>query len=199
MNITLFIGSGFIIFIAARQGIAYIPQAINANQALLNYPQVKPIDTILARFIQSIWLHAIASILMLTSLWWLFDLSPPFPDPLLCIEVIGITMLLTLGVSIPIGVLGTMNESILKFIGLVRQPLMILSGVMYSMSELPTGARQMLAFNPIVHLIDGFRAGAFGTKTFPEYSLSYPILVGLLSLGFGYVLYFLFRFRLMQK
>ncbi len=76
---------------------------------------------------------------------------------------------------------------------------MIVSGVMYSMSELPTAARQILAYNPIVHLVSGFRAGAFGTKPFPEYDLLYPFFFGLLCFGFGYAFYYIYRFRLMQK
>lgn len=198
-HITLFIGSGFIIFLTVRQGINYIPYAINANQPLLNYPQVKPIDTLIARFIQGMWLHALACIIMLLGLWWLGGIRPSFPDPLLCLEMVGTAMLLAMGLSLPIAVFGTLNESIFKAIGIFSQPLMILSGVMYSTYELPAIARDVLWWNPIVHLVEGFRAGAFGTKLFPEYEPFYPLLFGIFSLGFGYALYFVYRFRLMQK
>lgn len=144
INVTLFIGSGFIVYLTVRLGISYIPHAINANQALLNYPQVKPIDTLIARFIQGTWLHALASILMLLGVWWVVGVRPAFPDPLLCLEMIGVSMLLAAGLSLLIAVFGTLNDSILKAIGILSQPLMILSGVMYSTYELPSIARQVL-------------------------------------------------------
>lgn len=198
-HVMLFIASGFIVFLTVRQGVNYIPHAINANRALLNYPQVKPIDTMLARFIQGMWLHALASLAMLVGLWWIVGVMPTFPDPLLCFQSLGIAMLLALGIALPIGILGTLNESILKLVGVLTQPLMILSGVLYSLNELPVSARELLAYNPIVHLVSAFRYGAFGTKLFPEYSLSYPAFFGFISLGIGSTLYYILRFRLLRK
>ena len=198
VDVMLFIGSGFIVFSTVRQGINYIPHAISANQALLNYPQVKPIDTIFARFIQGMWLHSLASLLMLSLLWWLLGIKPQFPDPLLCIQTIAIAMLLALGLAMPIAVYGTLYEGILKFISLITQPLMILSGVMYSMNELPATATKILAWNPIVHLVDAFRQGAFGTRPFDGQSLMYPFLFGLFLFGTGFVFYHINRFRLLQ-
>ncbi|WP_114008008.1 ABC transporter permease [Cohaesibacter intestini] len=198
-DVYLFIGSGFIVFITVRQGISYIPQAIDANKALMNYPQVKPIDTLLARFIQGMWFHALASVLMLVGLWWFIDAVPTFPDPLLSLTAIFVAMLLAMGISLPLAVFGTINNNVLKFIGIVSQPLMILSGVMFSIADLPATARSILQWNPIVHLVAAFRHGSFGSKLFPEYNLLYPIMFGAICLGFGYALYYIYRFRLIQQ
>lgn len=199
VHITLFIGSGFAVFITIRLGINYIPHAILSNEALLNYPQVKPIDTLLARFVQGTWLHAIACILMFVSLWWILGVYPSFPDLLLCVEMLVTAMIMALGLAVPLGVLGTINAGALKFISIISQPLMLVSGVVYSTSDLPQAARNILKFNPIVHVIDGFRHGAFGSPLFPEYEPFYPLLFGLICLGFGYLVYFRYRFRLLQK
>ncbi len=199
VHVTLFIGTGFVIFIAVRLGINHIPRAIESNRALLNYPQVKPFDTIIARFIEGMWLHAIASCCMLLALWWFVDTSATFPDPLVCIEAIGVAMLLSLGIAMPLAVYGTFYEGVFKTITIISQPLMILSAVMYSMNDLPTAGRDILSWNPIIHIVESFRHGAFGTRLFTGHNLAYPALLGLFLLGFGSIAYFVNRFRLLQE
>ncbi|WP_319528822.1 ABC transporter permease [uncultured Cohaesibacter sp.] len=199
IDVVLFIGMGFVIFNAFRPGINFIPQSISSNQGLLNYPQVKPIDTIIARFILSCWLHLLASILLVFVVWWILGDYPEFPDPLLCVTTLIIAFLFGLGVSLPLTIFGTINESVLKFVNIVSMPLMILSGVMFSMNEMPQTVRQLLAYNPLVHLIEGFRHGAFGVRLFPEYNLAYPVFVTIGLLGIGFALYFIYRFRLLMK
>jgi len=198
-HVMLYIGSGFVIFLFVRRGIAPIPMAIISNEALLNYPQVKPIDTVLARFVLEMWLHSIASCWLFLSLWWILGITPSFPDPLMCFEAIAVAMLLSLGIAMPLAVYGTFNESITKMVGILSQPLMILSAVLYSMNDLPAEARGFLAWNPIVHIIESFRHGAFGTKLFVGHNLLYPAYLGLILLGFGFVAYYANRFKLLQK
>jgi len=198
-HVMLYIGAGFVIFLTVRRGIAPIPQAIIANGALLNYPQVKPFDTILARYILEMWLHSIASCWLFLSLWWLAGIVPTFPDPMLCIQAMAVAMLLSLAIALPLAVYGTFHEGITKMVGILSQPLMILSAILYSMNDLPTKARYILSWNPIVHIIESFRHGAFGTKLFVGHSLLYPAYVGLVLLGFGFVAYHANRFKLIQK
>lgn len=199
VHVTLYIASGFIVFNTARQGLGYLPSAIDANQALLNYPQVKPIDTIIARFIQGIWLHTWSSIIIFFGIWWILRVYPNFPDPLLAIEAIAVAMVLAFGVSLPLAVLGTLNNELLKFVGIVSSPLMILSGVMYSVNEMPLVVQFILSYNPILHLVEGFRAGAFGIPLFRYFDLIYPLKFGCLGLGFGCALYYRYRFKLLTK
>ena len=199
VHVMLYIGSGFVIFLTVRRGIAPIPMAIASNTALLNYPQVKPLDTVFARFILEMWLHLIASCWLFFSLWWLIDVSPTFPDLLMCFTALAVAMLLSIGIAMPLAVYGTFNEGITKAVGILAQPLMILSAVLYSMNDLPVKAREILTLNPIVHIIESFRHGAFGTKLFTGHSLYYPAFFGLVLLGFGFVAYHANRFKLIQK
>ncbi|WP_171022237.1 ABC transporter permease [Cohaesibacter sp. CAU 1516] len=199
VHIVLFVGMGFVVYNAFRSGINYIPHAINANQGLLNYPQVKPIDAIIARFIVTNWLHLLASMLLVFCVWLAIGVYPNFPDPWLCITVLVTAMALGMGVALPLTVFGTKNESIFKFIGIISMPLMILSAVVFSLNEMPQHVRQLLAWNPLVHLTEGFRHGAFGTRLFSEYNPLYPEILAIVLNGFGYALYYLYRFKLMMK
>ncbi len=195
----LYLGSGFIVFLIVRRGINPIPQGIKSNSSLLNYPGVKPIDTIFARFFLEMWLHSIASILLFATLFWTIGVHPTFPDPLLAFRAIGIAFMLSLGIGLLLGIYGQFYESVTKTVNILTQPLMIMSGVLYSMNDLPQKAREALSWNPIVQLISAFRQGALGIKPFEEYDLSYPTYLSIFVLGIAFVAYYANRFRLIQK
>ncbi len=199
IHVMLFLGAGFTIFFIIRRGFSPVPQGIKSNSALLNYPGVKPIDTIFARFILEMWLHSIAVILLFFSLFWILGLSPIFSDPLLCFQALGSSAMLALGIGLLLGIYQTFYESIGKVISIITQPLMIMSAILYSMNDLPQSAREVLSWNPIVHLVSAFRQGLLGANAFPEYDLSYPTFLGLFFLGIAFISYHANRFRLIQK
>lgn len=49
----------------------------------------------------------------------------------------------------------------------ILTPLTYLGGVFYSLDQLPPVWRTISALNPIVYMVDGFRAGFYGTSNFP--------------------------------
>ena len=198
VHVMLFIGSGFAMFNMIRSGIGSIPNAILANAALLNYPQVKPIDTLIARFILEMWLQLIAICLMFFWIFWLLDVRPVFSDPLLALAAIGTAMVLSAGIALPLAVYGTFYVSITKAVSILSAPLMLMSAVIYSINDLPSKAKQVLSWNPIVHVIEAFRAGLLGTKVFQGHNLGYPFMVGICLLGFGSIAYSVNRYKLTQ-
>ncbi len=198
VHVMLFIGSGFAIFNMIKNSISSIPQAIIANAALLNYPQVKPIDTLIARFILEMWLQLIAMFLMFFGIFWLLDVLPEFADPLLSLEAIGTALIFSAGIAFPLSVYGTFYVSLTKAVNIITSPLMLVSAVMYSVNDLPVRAREVLTWNPIVHIIEAFRSGLFGTKMFQGHNLGYPFMIGICLLGFGCIAYSVNRYKLAQ-
>lgn len=195
----LFIGAGFIIFLIIRLGMNVVSKAILANEALLNYPQVKPIDTVLARFIHEMALHTIAAVLLFFVLWWFLDLVPVFHDPLMMVTAYAVAMMMSLGVSLLLAIYGTFYPGIMKAVEFTSRPLMIGSAVIFSINDLPPVGRQVLAWNPIVHIIQQFRFGAFGTKLFAGHDILYPAMLGIILLGVGILAYYANRYKLIQK
>ena len=195
----LFIGSGFVVFIIIQRGYSLIAKAIVSNPSLLNYPQVKPIDTVLARFILEMSLHSIAALLLFFTLWWFLDISPTFANPLMMIGAIAIAMMISLGLGLSLAIYGTFYPGLMKSVELVTRPLMLLSAILYSMRDIPPVAREVLAWNPIIHIIEYFRAGAFGVKLFAGHNVMYPLMLGIILLGFSFVAYYANRYKLIQK
>lgn len=61
----------------------------------------------------------------------------------------------------------------------ILTPLTYLGGVFYSINSLPGIWREIAKFNPIIYMVDGFRAGFYGSSDFQIwYSASLLIIVG---------------------
>jgi len=83
--------------------------------------------------------------------------------------------------------IGSLNAVIFSFIpvwkqvwGLLTAPLMVLSGVLYSFSSMPTHIQDILTWNPLVHSIGLARAAVY-----PGYPDSYVDLTYVLSIALG--------------
>jgi capsular polysaccharide transport system permease protein len=196
VHVVLFLSSGLIIYSAIRSGMASIPSAIKSNSALLNYPQVKPLSCILARFVFEMTLLAVTAIVLYFLLWWFLDLSPVYNNPLQLFHVIAITLVFALGASLLLGVYGTLYESVGRVFSLISRPLMFLSCVMHSIRDLPNTARHYLLWNPVVDLVEYARASLFATPLLPSENLTYPTIWAVFLMGLGSIAYYANRFKL---
>jgi capsular polysaccharide transport system permease protein len=199
VHVVLFITSGMIMYTLVRRSTSTIPSAVKNNASLLNYPQVKPLSCILARFVFEATLLSVAGVLLYFLLWWFLDLVPTFNDPVLLFQVLGLLLLLCLGISIVLGVYGTLYDVVGRMMHLLARPLFFTSGVIHSLHDLPGWAREYILWNPIVHLVDHARAALYGITLFPEENLTYPFLWAVGLVGFGLVAYYVNRFRLAEE
>ena len=96
VNVVLYLSSGFITFGIVKQGIGSVPRAIKMNAALLNFPQVRPISCIVARYLFEMSLLLVTAVTLYFILWWFWGLIPTFHDPLRLIQVVAVAMMLGL-------------------------------------------------------------------------------------------------------
>ncbi len=195
----LFIASGvfcyMIIFVAFRK----LPGAISANQAVLGFPQVKPIDALLSRFIVEMVLLIISFTSFIFILYWFFDIAEPVREPL---PLLGITLLcltVSLGLGLVVGVYGHLYNGLRAVLGFVTMPIFFTSGALHPVNNLSTEFREILAWNPLLHIIEYARHYWFGTRLAPEIDLFYAVMFAVAVLGFGVLAYFGNRIRLVQR
>ena len=53
-----------------------------------------------------------------------------------------------------------------------------LSCVFYSLTVVPPNLRELLAWNPLVHIVEGFRGAYLGGYRTPDVDLAYPFVFG---------------------
>jgi capsular polysaccharide transport system permease protein len=173
--------------------------ALNANQALFSYRQVKPLDTILVR-------AALEGLLMLTIIVMIFLFGGFFDfqilpdDPLLVFTALFGMWLLGLGYGLIFSALSKLIPEMERVHQLIQIPMYMLSGVVVSLNRVPTVVRKYLMLNPVAHGIQAARLGfAPYYETAPELSVPYLYSFALVLIFLGLALHIRFAQRLVTQ
>lgn len=194
----VYIAAGVFAYMLVYISLRKLPGAIGANQALLGFPQVKPIDAIISRFIVEVMVLITSFGLFVFVLYWFFDIAEPIREPLPLIGIFFLTFCLAAGIGLIVGVYGHLVNGLKTILGFMTLPIFFTSGALHPASGLATDVREVLAWNPLYHIVDYVRHYWFGTRLFPEHDLYYVVMLTVLSLGFGALAYFNNRITLVQ-
>lgn len=184
MDMMSFFATGFLPLMLYRSTSGRAVSAIGSNRGLLYYPQVRPLDLVIARsLLEVITLIVVFGIIMGVVA---FLRQALVIDDLLT-TLAGLGLAGGLGASFGLVVCGISAywDTIEKVVGYVNRPMMWISGVFYTANELPTRAREFLLYNPLLHCTEILRDGWFRAYTARHASLVYPLvwIVVLLFLG----------------
>lgn len=156
----LFFASGYIAFHFFQSASGYVGAAVTANKTLLSYPNVAPIDAVLARgLLQYLTGVAVATavfsiILLTTSVEIRFDWGALLHASLLA-------ALMAMGVGLANNVLFRRFPFYEQIFGILTRPLFLISGVFFLPDALPHPIRELVLINPLAHIIILFRTGVF--------------------------------------
>lgn len=159
----LFFATGYIAFHFYHSTVGYISSAVKGNKALLSYPNVAPVDTVTARYILQFGTMAVVGFIIIGSILLTLHTTPVL-DWAAILEAAVAASLLALGVGMGNAVLFARAPLYEKVYGIVTKPLMLMSGVFFLPDHIPHPFREILLFNPIVHIVILFRTGFY-----PEY------------------------------
>ncbi|MCH4565045.1 ABC transporter permease [Halomonas sp. EGI 63088] len=191
--------TGLMGFFLIREGMMRALGAVNANSALFAYRQVQPVDPVLVRNVLEgllrtfIFLLFIVGALMLGTdmvpdngiramFWWL--------------SLWG----LGLGVGLITSVAGTLVPEVGTVLRMITMPLLIISGVVFPLNNLPHWLLEYLMVNPIVHGLELLRASFFeGYQVVNGTSATYFWMFTLASLAIGLLMHVRFKERLKAK
>lgn len=176
----LFYATGYIAFHWVMETAGIVSRSIHVNRPLLVFPAVTPIDTLLARFLlQALTVMIVAAIIFSVILSIFPDAVSIRFDALLT----AFALAMALGFSI-----GTFNawafsqSKTWEFVwNLLSRPLFLTSCIFFTFAIMPLFVREVLWWNPIIHIVGLMRAGFY-----PVYDPSYvsPEFVGATCLGF---------------
>ena len=158
--------------------------AFQANKALLTYPLIKETDTLFARAALISATYALIMAIFFGSLSIIgLGAIPAQPGTLLC----AFTVIAFMGFSF-----GTLNafidsiwDSWRHIEKVLTRPLIFISGVFYVPSQLPQEAKDMLYYNPVIHLVEWMREGFYPNYNSTILDPQYPIIIGLIMLMVG--------------
>lgn len=196
-NLFVFILSGLLVYRMFKSVTSRALNAISANQTLLTYPQVKPLDAILARICLEI-----ATMLVVFFLFFfllsLFSDSSIIQYPDRFAAAILATVFLSLGVGIFNAVLATLFPSWERLWGLLNLPMLILSGIFYIPKSLPPSVQAILQWNPVLNCVEWIRFAIYLDYD-PLLNRSYVICFGVISILIGLLLERYYRYYMVQQ
>ena len=153
----VFMAAGFVAFNMFKTILSGSTGAFSANKGLLNYKQVKPIDTVLGRVLLQVFITGMI-VLMFIFVGFLLEYKIA-PQNLLLVFLAYVWFLVfsfSIGLVVALG--NVFFISIGKFISIISFGLLIFSAVFYPLISLPPAAQNILLYNPLVHFLEMIHA-----------------------------------------
>jgi capsular polysaccharide transport system permease protein len=199
ISTAVWIMAGLLAFFMFRRTAAQSMSAVGASRALFNYPQIRPVDTVLVRAALEGFMMVIITIVLLAGAW-LYGLADIPVDPLAVLEAMFGLWLVGAGYGLVNSVAIQLAPPVGAVMSFMLKPLYFLSGVLIPISIIPHPYRDWLMLNPLVHGLEAMRLG-FAPYYHPIPGLSIAYLYGwaLVTIFFGLALHVRFAKRLALK
>lgn len=163
----LFYATGFIAFHWFHDISSVVAKSAYVNRPLFTFPAVTPLDTVIARFcLQVLTGLAVAVVIFCGILTFTPGQVDIRPQPLLQGFALALALALALGLF---NVWATAISKTWELAwNLVSRPLLLVSCVFYTFWSVPLLARDVLWYNPLIHVVGFVRAGFY-----PAYDASH--------------------------
>jgi capsular polysaccharide transport system permease protein len=183
-NFAYFYATGVVPFMMYTDLNNKISLALNFSKSLLFYPRVTFVDALLARFILNSLTQILVFFLVFCFLILVFNLKPTL-DFISIFK--GIVMTAALGVGVGVfNCFMTLRFPVWQRVWTIfTRPLFLLSCVFFLFETVADSVRNILWYNPLVHVMGMIRRGFFNTYDAPYVSMTYVMLLSLVLTVFG--------------
>ena len=184
LNVVLFLGSGTILFTIFSQIANRSITAMDANEALLFYKPVKPIDTVIARTICETGLYTCCLLIICVGTW--FFLNQVYMSNL---ALFFFTILLAASIGFSTGLIFMtachLMPGFKQTAFWIPRILWFLSGVPFRYWLFPPETRIFFVWNPLTHIIELNRKSMSDDYFTPDANLEYAMIwsVALLTIS----------------
>lgn len=177
-SLALFFATGILTLQFFNELSGKLMTVFNANRALLTYPIIKDVDTLLARG-----LLITATYLLIMGIFYgsllLLDLAT-FPARIeQVLFAFFATALLGIGFGTVNAIIASMWDTWIQIERILTRPLFFISGIFYVPSHLPPQVTAVLTWNPVLHLVEWFREGFYPNYHSFVLDITYPLYMGI--------------------
>ena len=162
--------------------------AISSNQGLLVYPNVKPLDAFIARFLYELLTQVFALVLFCCIAMWL-GISISLAHLGTLAACYFIIWCIGCGLGLIFGVASAHFNEMDKVLMVLQRPLLFVSAVLFPLSAVPSEAQKFLLYNPLVHIIELSRQALFPHYSSDQVTLVYPTVFAIVVLSVGLTLF----------
>ena len=174
MTLASFLATGFVPYILFRNAAGRAASAIGANKGLLFYPQVRPLDLVVARIVLEMATYAMAfAIIMMGE--GLYEGRFEIDDPLRLMLGFGLAGALGGSLGMVLCSLSVFSESVDRVTGVLLRPLFWISGLFFTANSLPSDVRDLMLYNPVLHIVEIVRDGWHASYDAVYVDAMYPL------------------------
>lgn len=186
-NFPLFFATGYMAFHFYLDISRAVSNAVTANRALLTFPRVTTIDTVIARFILQALTSTFVFALIIGGLLVVFDEAI-----ILRFEYIALSMGLAAFFGLAMGLFNCItfaySPTWQTVFGVLNRPMFLISGVFFLYESLPRFVQEILWWNPLIHVTALMRVGFYPTYEADFASPSYVVMCATVPLLLGILL-----------
>lgn len=187
MPLILFMTTGVVPFFLFRDTMNVAMLGIKSNKALLTFPQVTPIDIILARVVLE-QATAVVVLVVLLLMWQAIGVEVYIERPVEVFVWLFVMGLMGAGLGAFVGALSPLFPSVDRLVPvLLGRPLFWVSGVFFTMDTLPPAARSIALYNPLSHGLELIRSAFFIQYESPYADVEYVMFATLIVLAIGFL------------
>lgn len=183
----MFYATGYMPFTLYQSTNTKVARSIKFSKALLAYPGVTWLDAVLARFALNLVTQITVAFLVFGGILAIVDTRTLLDYPAIAA---GLALAAFLGLGI-----GTLNCFLMTRFpiwehvwSIATRPLFLASGLFYTLEDLPQAAREILWWNPLIHVTGIMRTGFYPTYDATYVSVPYVCAVAGLTLAVGLML-----------
>lgn len=178
-SFVLFYATGYLPLVLFSDVSDKMAASVSYSRQLLSYPRVTVLDAILARGILNLITQICVVTLVLTGLALVGVLTHP---PRL--DALGASLGMAAALACGMGLLNCLAFSYSpvwqRLWSIGSRPLFLVSGLFYTFEDLPLHLREVLIWNPLIHVV-----GQMRTAVYPTYSAAYVQPGYVLAIGLG--------------
>lgn len=184
MGVFSFIATGVLPYTLFSNTVTRVADAVSSNKAMLYYPQVRPIELVMARAaLEAATFIAVFVLIMAGDA--LVSQRLDLEEPLLVIAGLLAASALGTGFGLIFCALGQVSTLADRIRGPLMRPLFWVSGAFFTAESLPDNARDAMLWNPVLHVTEVVRAGWFSSHEATYVDLRYVLswIGGLMLVG----------------
>lgn len=182
----LFYATGYLPFVLYTDIANKVSRSIGFSRPLLRYPRVTFIDAIVARLLTNVLTHIAVFYVLMFGITQTLNIQ-------IILDIPSIILSLTMATVLGLGV-GCLNCFLFPALPaweqvwtILNRPLFIASGILFAFEDLPPDYREVLWFNPLIHIVGIMRRGFYSTYDATYASPVYVFGIGLAALMFGLI------------
>jgi capsular polysaccharide transport system permease protein len=192
INFPMFYATGMVPFLMYMDISNKISQSIHFSRPLLVYPSVTYVDALIGRFLLNTLTQILVAYIIFAGIFFIFE-TRTSPDLMQIALALAMTGCLAFGIGTLNCFLNTRFPIWQRVWGIINRPMFILSCIFFVFETVPQPYRDILWWNPLVHLVGQMRAAFYPSYDAAYVSPTYVFGIALICAVFGLV--FLTRFH----